>query len=428
MPILKRTSLLRLSLSSIRFISSSSSVYSFGDSSNGALGLSSPLLDAYEPTKIPNLPVAASHYHSLAVTTDSEVWAWGRNVEGQLGRGANSPRETWGQPTRVEGLGHVTAQTAFASGVVSSAIGDDGSLWVWGRSKRGQLGLGKGVIEAIKPSKVEALSDHKIVKVSFGWGHALALTRDGKLFGWGYCKDGRLGEMGQALCQPSENVPSADWSLDKSSMLEIAARHVELKIKEEENMPIIWEPQFVEEFSSLRVSDIACGLDHSLFISCKNTLLSCGDNTYSQLGRNTEGSKILPVNINSQPLSLSTGLGHCLSICQTRSNSSTEDSTRVFSWGWNQSSQLGRRGPEEIPAIIESLEDESIVSVSAGRVHSLALTSKGDLWAWGSGRNGRLGLGSSMDEEEPALVESLEGLRVLQAVSGFDHNLILVAD
>ena len=59
----------------------------------------------------------------------------------------------------------MNARAAFASGVVSAAIGDDGSLWVWGRSKRGQLGLGKDVIEAIKPSKVEALSDHEIVKV-----------------------------------------------------------------------------------------------------------------------------------------------------------------------------------------------------------------------------------------------------------------------
>lgn len=55
---------------------------------------------------------------------------------------------------------------AFASGVVSAAIGDDGSLWVWGKSKRGQLGLGKGIIEAVVPSRVEALSREKIAKVA----------------------------------------------------------------------------------------------------------------------------------------------------------------------------------------------------------------------------------------------------------------------
>lgn len=57
--------------------------------------------------------------------------------------------------------------SAFASGVVSAALGDDGSLWIWGKSKRGQLGLGKDVTEAVIPSRVQALEGEKIVKV--GW-------------------------------------------------------------------------------------------------------------------------------------------------------------------------------------------------------------------------------------------------------------------
>lgn len=54
---------------------------------------------------------------------------------------------------------------AFASGVVSAAVGEDGSVWVWGKSKRGQLGLGKDIIEAVLPSRVEALSAENIKKV-----------------------------------------------------------------------------------------------------------------------------------------------------------------------------------------------------------------------------------------------------------------------
>lgn len=78
----------------------STAVMSFGDGTHGALGLPSSLAgvgigiggdDAYEPTKIPNLPadvisVTAGHYHSLAVTSQGHLWAWGRNHEFQLGR------------------------------------------------------------------------------------------------------------------------------------------------------------------------------------------------------------------------------------------------------------------------------------------------------------------------------------------------------
>lgn len=74
-------------------------------------------------------------------------------------------RETWNEPKRVEGLENVKVCGAYASGVVSSAVGEDGSVWVWGKSKRGQLGLGKHIIEAVAPSRVEALSGENVAKV-----------------------------------------------------------------------------------------------------------------------------------------------------------------------------------------------------------------------------------------------------------------------
>lgn len=82
-------------------------------------------------------------------------------VEGNLGR------DTWNEPKKVLGLEQVNVCAAFASGVVSAAIGDDGSLWVWGKSKRGQLGIGKDIIEAVAPTKVQALAGEKVAKVNF---------------------------------------------------------------------------------------------------------------------------------------------------------------------------------------------------------------------------------------------------------------------
>nr|CAD1831397.1 unnamed protein product [Ananas comosus var. bracteatus] len=350
--------------------------------------------------RVPSLPssaiasLAAGHYHSLAVAADGHLWSWGRNAESQLGR--PSLRETWSIPQRVVGLDNVKVRAAAASGVVSAAIGDDGSLWVWGRSKRGQLGLGREITEATKPCRVEALAGHDVVKVSFGWGHAFALTKDGKLFGWGYSEDGRLGQMGQIFDTTSKHPPDLDKHRDKSkSMLEIVEELVAERIEREDNMPIIWEPSLIRELSDINVSDVSCGLDHSLVLCCDGTLLSCGDNTYGQLGRTTEGSKLLPVetNFNFKPLSVSAGLGHSLLLCKTESEHENK-SNAVLSWGWNRSSQLGRQGQEGIPLSVEGLSGEDPIAVSAGRVHSIVLTSKGEVWVWGSGRNGRLGLGA----------------------------------
>ncbi|KAL6227157.1 hypothetical protein ACLB2K_001116 [Fragaria x ananassa] len=419
-----------------RCMSTRTAVMSFGDGNHGALGLPTSLMglgvDAYEPTRVPSLPsditaVTAGHYHSLAVTSQGQLWAWGRDLEAQLGRGGPSPRDSWNEPRRVTGLDRVNVCSAFASGVISAAIGDDGSLWVWGKSKRGQLGLGEQVMEAVVPSRVEGLAGEKITKVALGWGHALALTEDGKLFGWGYFADGRLGSIKEYSETSQLESTSSNQELSSSSF-ETAEKLVLEGMAKENNMPIVWEPSLVRELHSIKVVDIACGLDHSLILCGDGTLLSCGSNVYGQLGREKQNVGLLPVDISFRPMSIAAGLGHSLAICQVPSSDIMGGATGIITWGWNQTSQLGRGGPENIPFGVEGLEGETPVSVSGGRVHSIALTSKREVWVWGSGKNGRLGLGSSCDEPEPIVLDSVEGCEVLQAVSGFDHNMVLIAE
>ncbi|KAL5557307.1 hypothetical protein UlMin_039543 [Ulmus minor] len=419
-------------------ISRNFTVLSFGDGSHGALGLPTSITgvggDAYEPTRVPGLPsdiasVSTGHYHSLAVTSNGELWTWGRDVEGQLGRGLPSPRDSWNEPRRVEGLDQVRVRATSASGVVSAAIGDDGSLWTWGKSKRGQLGHGNEVIEAVVPAKVAALAGEKIAKVSFGWGHVLAQTEDGKLFGWGYLADGRLGNIAETFeTSPLEASGSLNNQELSSQTLEAAEKLVLEGMETEKNMPIIWEPRLVRELHGIDVVDIACGLDHSLICCGNGTILSCGSNSYGQLGRAKQDLGMFPVDISLYPMSVASGLGHSLAICQVASSDDSGGAKSIVTWGWNQNSQLGRTGPANIPMVVEGLEGEVPISVSGGRVHSIALTSRGELWTWGCGKNGRLGLGSSIDEAEPVFLDSLEGCEVLQIVSGFDHNLVLVSE
>ncbi|GLU03904.1 hypothetical protein SLE2022_210750 [Rubroshorea leprosula] len=415
-----------------------STVMSFGDGSQGALGLPTSEVglgcDAYEPTLVPGLPfgitsVIAGHYHSLALDSHGQLWVWGRNNEGQLGRDPLASRDTWNEPKRVEGLEKVNVCKACASGVISAAIGDDGSVWVWGKSNRGQLGLGKDITEAVTPSKIEAFSGEKIVKVSFGWGHALAETEDGKLFGWGYFADGRIGKVGDVLgASPLDSYGTVQRNSQELSSLvqDVTEKLVLERMEKEKYMPIVWEPRLVEEGKGVDIIDIACGLDHSLVLCGDGTLLSCGSNVYGQLGRVRQDLGMSPVDISFHPISIASGLGHSLAICQV-SSSDDGGGKGIVTWGWNWSSQLGRAGPENLPLVVAGLAGETPISVSGGRAHSIALTSKGEVWVWGCGKNGRLGLGSSNDEVEPILIDSLEEMEVLQAVSGFDHNLILTA-
>jgi alpha-tubulin suppressor-like RCC1 family protein len=164
-------------------------------------------------------------------------------------------------------------------------------------------------------------------------------------------------------------------------------------------------------------------------------LWSFGDNSLGQLGRlvvmSTLQSRISTFTdensvervqgplTRERVLHLGAGLGHSLAVNAQGS---------VYSWGWNAGHQLGRDGRREspLPACVEDLEGEDVVALAGGRAHSLALTSKGGLWVWGSGKNGRLGLGSPADEPSPFPLECLEAHRIAAATCGFDHTLILL--
>ena len=98
----------------------------------------------------------------------------------------------------------------------------------------------------------------------------MALTKDGGLFGWGFSENGRLGDMGQSTEAPSpQEYVGKTKDNYSSSMLEAVEKMVADKIRSEDNMPIIWEPSLVHEVTHLDVSDVSCGLDHSLILCCE---------------------------------------------------------------------------------------------------------------------------------------------------------------
>lgn len=59
--------------------------------------------------------------------------------------------------------------------------------------------------------------------------------------------------------------------------------------------------------------------------------------------------------------------------------------------------------------------------VSAGHAHSLALTSDGVVLSWGSGAGGRLGLGDDDDRSIPSMVNGMSPVDIVSA--GFDFTV-----
>lgn len=72
-----------------------------------------------------------------------------------------------------------------------------------------------------------------------------------------------------------ENLAGLSDVERKTPMFELVKELVEERIKREDNMPIIWEPCLVKETSDLTVSDMSCGLDHSLVLCGEASLSIC---------------------------------------------------------------------------------------------------------------------------------------------------------
>ncbi|KAK2415857.1 ultraviolet-B receptor UVR8 [Trifolium repens] len=67
--------------------------------------------------------------------------------------------------------------------------------------------------------------------------------------------------------------------------------------------------------------------------------------------------------------------------------------TEVFSWGSGANYQLGTGNAhiQKLPCKVDSLNGSIIKLISAAKFHSVALTDRGEVYTWGFGRGGRLG-------------------------------------
>lgn len=127
--------------------------------------------------------IAAGAYHSLALTEDGKVYAWGMNSRGQLGYGGHRPQETPGLVPIDDEVIQIDAGTLF-----SLALTKSGELYSWGG---GVLGTGNETTERNTPAPVDI--GQKVKQFSAGWSHVLAVTESGDVYSWGWNEYGELG-------------------------------------------------------------------------------------------------------------------------------------------------------------------------------------------------------------------------------------------
>ncbi|KAG0298951.1 hypothetical protein BGZ98_010406 [Dissophora globulifera] len=103
------------------------------------------------------------------------------------------------------------------------------------------------------------------------------------------------------------------------------------------------------------------------------------------------------------------------------------DATTGQLWQWTSSMPTPRRVTTLLPTTATTTTTAAVrfTRIWAGEAHFLSLAEDGTLYSWGSGRHSQLGHGDLVSEPEPKSIESLQGIRIIDATCGASFNFAL---
>mmetsp|Transcript_26924 Transcript_26924/g.58797 ORF Transcript_26924/g.58797 Transcript_26924/m.58797 type:complete len:634 (+) Transcript_26924:184-2085(+) len=331
--------------------------------------------------------VACGAHHTTSISRRGELFAWGLGSHGELGHGRWTPVEV---PTPQQCLLPQVRIVSIACGASHTlAIGETGSLWSCGKNSRGQLGIGNQ-IESLRLQLVQNLTHNaRIVSAASGAEHSMALSSDGSLYTWGDSKRGQLGHM------QLHHVATVN-GLD-NALLTLPLRISRLD-------PSTLSPEN-------RVTAIAAGSHHSMALTVGGSILAFGANDCGNLGLGDFVDRWKPTKVSIaadeeegqciRAVQLACGAAHSVALI------SNQGCLEVRTTGANSWGQLGQgtqdRQPQNYFKPTSSLP--KVVAVQAGDEHSAAITATGDLYVWGRGDSGQLGLGDARARSKPTLMK-----------------------
>ncbi len=261
-------------------ISTNGRVFMWGNNEHGQLGLSfkasSPsdgqvlpvdmtsMFSLRDNDKIKNISIGWGH--TLALSENARVFAYGYNKFGQLGTSSNFPNNV--VPYDITSQFNLNVNEYIVSVNAgydhSSAITNIGRLFLWGSNSTGQLGDGT-IMSKNKPTTIKYFDDRtdlSIIKVSSGIGRTAVITTDGQLLVWGSNYFGQLGDGS----------------------------------KNDSYIPINITANFILNYGE-KITSISGGYAHSLVVTSQNRLFVWGNNGVNRLGIKNLAESLLPIEL-----------------------------------------------------------------------------------------------------------------------------------
>ncbi|XP_063107842.1 secretion-regulating guanine nucleotide exchange factor isoform X3 [Cavia porcellus] len=248
----------------------------------------------------------------------------------------------------------------------SRAAAAAAALFAWGANSYGQLGLGHKEDILLPQQLTDFCEPGCVRKIAGGGGHSVIVTDGGDLFVCGLNKDGQLG-LGH-----TEDVVYFT---------------------------------FCKSLGGCPIQQVACGWDFTIMLTENGQVLSCGSNSFGQLGVPPGPRRcVVPQAIEllrEKVVCVAAGLRHALAATV---------SGIVFQWGTGLASSGRRLCPEQtLPLFLTAKEPSKV-------------TDAGDLYVWGSNKHGQLATQAAF-LPVPQKIEThcFQSEKVMAAWSGWTH-------
>jgi alpha-tubulin suppressor-like RCC1 family protein len=239
----------------------------------------------------------------------------------------------------------------------------DDKTFAFGYNSYNQLGFGHDKV-VNETQIVEELCGQQIIDFANGFFHCIARNSSGKVYSWGWNECGVLG------------IGSKDKSFHK--------------------------PKLNQYLNNEFVVDISCGFRHSLVLTNSGEVYAWGRNYWGQIGNSCYDDQLIPIKVkgfnSERVVMISCGSSHSMALTECG---------HVYSWGSNDCGQLGigntenSNEPKFVSVINENKCNVFIEKISCGSVHSLLLSSDGNIYAFGHNEFGELGNQKKKNELSP---------------------------
>ncbi|PKN24542.1 MAG: hypothetical protein CVU65_11485 [Deltaproteobacteria bacterium HGW-Deltaproteobacteria-22] len=324
------------------------SFFCWGQGTWGQIGNSNWINQPY-PVKLNTYSgaelISAGGFHTCG-TNNGGALCWGEGTLGQLGEGLDDPYMDFPLPIGVNiplpDPPPISSIISISAGLNHSCAVDTpaGDVWCWGANQVGQLGRGNTSVKEGVPAVVASGSDYFNL-VSAGEDHTCAITTDNALYCWGGNAYGQLGNGDTTnLSIPGGSSLSNVVQVSAGKLFTCARNSVGVfcwgrndygQLSVSTTTPFLSTPQAITGMSnSLSVS---AGGQHACNVTITGAVYCWGRNDFGQLG-NAAPSTHVPTVVAGLPAVAEVSCGEFHTCARTNTGV-------VWCWGRNDQRQLG---------------------------------------------------------------------------------------